>query len=49
MRLLGPDWVQSDREGKIKGTEEKAARTLLDGLGGVSLETSLPPGGHYKW
>lgn len=38
MRLLGDDMVKMDREGSIKGTEEKAARALLDGLGGVSLE-----------
>jgi hypothetical protein len=36
MRLLGPEWVEDDRKGLIKGTEERAATELLKYLGGVS-------------
>jgi hypothetical protein len=36
MKLLGPEWVEQDKEGLIKGTEERAAVELLRYLGGVS-------------
>jgi hypothetical protein len=35
MKLLGPKWVEEDRKGLIKGTEERAATELLKNLGGV--------------
>jgi hypothetical protein len=37
MKLLGPDWVENDRQGLIKVTEERAAIKLLKSLGGVSV------------
>jgi len=37
MKLLGHDWVEKDRQGLIKGTEEKAAVELLKFLGGLAL------------
>jgi hypothetical protein len=36
MKLLGPEWVEQDRKGLIKGSEEKAATDMLRHLGGVS-------------
>lgn len=36
MKLLGPTWVEEDRKGLIKGSEERAAMELLKSLGGVS-------------
>ena len=36
MKLLGPDWVERDQKGLIKGTEERAATDLLKYLSGVS-------------
>jgi hypothetical protein len=36
MKRLGPEWVEQDQKGLIKGTEEKAATELLKDLGGVS-------------
>jgi hypothetical protein len=36
MKLLGPEWVEQDRKGLIKGTEERAAIEMLKSLGGVS-------------
>ncbi len=37
MNLLGPEWVEQDRKGLIKGSEEKAAIDMLKNLGGVSV------------
>jgi hypothetical protein len=36
MKLLGSQWVEEDRKGLIKGSEERAATELLKNLGGVS-------------
>jgi hypothetical protein len=41
MNLLGPEWVEQDRKGLIKGSEEKAATDMLRHLGGVSLSNVL--------
>jgi hypothetical protein len=35
MKLLGPDWVEDDRKGLIKVSEQRAAEELLKSLGGV--------------
>jgi hypothetical protein len=35
MKLLGEDWVDMDRRGLIKASEEFAAKELLKDLGGV--------------
>ena len=37
MRFLGPTWQQKDKDGRMNGVEEKAARTLLRRFGGVSI------------
>lgn len=37
MKLLGPDWQDRDRLGQMKSSEDRAARQLLNSLGGVSL------------
>jgi hypothetical protein len=37
MKLLGPDWADKDRNGLLKGIEEKAAKEFLRSLGGVSV------------
>ena len=36
MKFLGPTWQQKDKDGRMNGVEEKAARTLLKRFGGVS-------------
>jgi hypothetical protein len=35
MKLLGPDWVDNDRKGLIKASEQRAAEELLKSLNGV--------------
>ena len=35
IKLLGPDWVEDDRKGLIKVSEQRAAEELLKSLGGV--------------
>ena len=35
MKLLGPDWVDDDRNGSIKVSEVRAAEQLLHSVGGV--------------
>ena len=37
MKFLGPTWQQKDKDGRMNGVEEKAARTLLKRFGGVSI------------
>lgn len=37
MKLLGSDWADKDRNGLLKGIEEKAAKEFLRSLGGVSV------------
>jgi len=39
MKLLGQQWVEDDRKGLIKQSEERAATELLKNLGGVSDST----------
>ncbi len=41
MNLLGPEWVEQDRKGLIRGSEEKAAIEMLKHLGGVSVSDCL--------
>jgi hypothetical protein len=36
MKILGPEWQDLDRKGLIKVSEERAAKELLNSLGGVS-------------
>ncbi|KAL2064598.1 hypothetical protein VTL71DRAFT_3735 [Oculimacula yallundae] len=37
MRFLGPSWQEKDKNGHMKGTEEKAARAMLKKFGGLAL------------
>jgi len=37
MRLLGPEWVQKDRDMAIPDSEYDAGKLLLEELGGVRL------------
>ena len=35
VKLLGEDWAESNRNGKMKGLEEMAGKALVKSLGGV--------------
>ncbi|KAH7348885.1 P-loop containing nucleoside triphosphate hydrolase protein [Rhexocercosporidium sp. MPI-PUGE-AT-0058] len=37
MKLLGPVWQQKDKDGHIKGHEEKAAKLFLQNFGGLAI------------
>ncbi|KAH6690764.1 P-loop containing nucleoside triphosphate hydrolase protein [Leptodontidium sp. MPI-SDFR-AT-0119] len=37
MKLLGPTWQQKDKDGHIKGQEEKAAKAFLQNFGGLAI------------